>query len=105
MHSSHFIELLHHPAMLGPVQTMSRVYKGEGEEDVRTPVDMVDATSKYPWFKSEVGFHIIIMSARSRGRLNFRCTDQRLQHASQLAYYNVPRSQLDSEDGCTKGST
>ena len=74
VHSSHFIELLHHPAMLGPVQTMSRVYKREGEEDVRTPVDMVDATSKNPWFKSEVGFHSVVMSARSMGGLKFRCT-------------------------------
>ena len=72
MHSSHFIELLHHPAMLGPVQTMSRVYKGEGEEDVRTPINMVDATSKYPWFKSEVRCHIVFMSACSRGRLHVR---------------------------------
>lgn len=50
-HNEYFLELLKHPAMLGKVQTMSRLYLSEGEFE--TPKAAVDRMSKHPYYRSE----------------------------------------------------
>lgn len=50
-HNEYFLELLKHPATLGKVQTLSRLYLAEGEFE--TPKAAVDAMSKHPYYRSE----------------------------------------------------
>ena len=38
-HNLEYLELLRHPSMLASVQTMSKLYKTDGYEGTRTPLD------------------------------------------------------------------
>ena len=39
IHNQEYLELLRHPSMLAGVQTMSKLYKRDGNEGSRTPLE------------------------------------------------------------------